>query len=127
MDGLVEAGILVSRGGKVRLLKPDEFAYDWDPMTDSRLTAWETVHHLVHTIESAGEGAAAKLTNKFGSTAQIARDLCYRLFRLCERKKRAAEALSYNALVQSWPEITRLAQEQKSIAEQANLFPAVEN
>jgi len=29
----------------------------------------------------------------------------------CERKKRAAEALSYNALVQSWPEITRLAGE----------------
>ena len=28
-----------------------------------------------------------------------------------ERKKRAKEALSYNALVQSWPEITRLARE----------------
>jgi hypothetical protein len=30
---------------------------------------------------------------------------------LCERKKRAAEALSYNALVQSWPEITGLARD----------------
>jgi putative DNA methylase len=29
---------------------------------------------------------------------------------LCERNKRAAEALSYNPLVQSWPEILRLAQ-----------------
>ena len=34
-----------------------------------------------------------------------------RLYTICERKKRAAEALSYNALVQSWPEITRLARE----------------
>ena len=41
--------------------------------------------------------------------AEIARDLAYRLYTLCERKKRAAEALSYNGLVQSWPEITRLA------------------
>jgi putative DNA methylase len=29
----------------------------------------------------------------------------------CERKKRAAEALSYNALVQSWPEIVLIAGE----------------
>jgi len=35
----------------------------------------------------------------------------YRLYTLCERKKRAAEAMSYNGLVQSWPEIMRLAQE----------------
>ena len=30
---------------------------------------------------------------------------------MCERKKRAAEAMAYNGLVQSWPEITRLARE----------------
>jgi len=30
---------------------------------------------------------------------------------LCERKKRATEAMAYNGLVQSWPEITRLARE----------------
>lgn len=39
------------------------------------------------------------------------RELAYRLYTLCERKKRAAEALSYNGLVQSWPEIVRLAKE----------------
>lgn len=38
------------------------------------------------------------------------RGRAYRLYSLCERKNRAAEALSYNALVQSWPEIARLAQ-----------------
>ena len=41
--------------------------------------------------------------------AELARELAYRLYTLCERKKRAAEALSYNGLVQSWPEIVRLA------------------
>jgi putative DNA methylase len=35
--------------------------------------------------------------------------LCYRLYTLSGQKKRAAEALAYNALVQSWPEIVRLA------------------
>ena len=37
------------------------------------------------------------------------RELAYRLYTICERKKRAAEALSYNGLVQSWPEIMRAA------------------
>ena len=126
VDGLVEAGILVSKGGKVRLLKPDELPDDWNPATDPRLTAWETVHHLVHTLESGGESAAAELTAALGSTAETARELCYRLYTLCERKKRAAEALSYNALVQSWPEIVRLAQERQSAAKQATLFPGTE-
>ena len=109
--GMVEAGILSSGRGKVRLLKPAELLQDWDPATDTRLTAWEMVHHLIRVLEAGGEGAAAELAAKLGSKAETARDLCYRLYTLCERKKRAAEALSYNALVQSWPEITRLARE----------------
>ena len=126
VGGLVEAGILISKGGKVRLLKPDELPGDWNPVTDSRLTAWETVHHLVRTLESGGEIAAAQLTAALGATAETARELCYRLYTLCERKKRAAEALSYNGLVQSWPEITRLAQMRKSEDEQGSLFADVD-
>ena len=109
--GMVEAGILASKAGKVRLLSPDELPANWDPETDKRLTAWEGVHQLIRTLESGGEGAAAALVAKLGSKAETARELAYRLYTLCERKKRAAEALSYNSLVQSWPEISRLARE----------------
>ena len=110
--GLVEAGILAASHGRVRLLKPSELSVDWDQETDKRLTNWEMVHHLIRILESSGEAEAAKLVAKLGSKAETARELCYRLFTLCERKKRAAEALSYNALVQSWPEISRLAADQ---------------
>ena len=122
--GMVEAGILASRAGKVRLLKPKELPADWDPAADTRLTAsWEIVHHLIRALEAGGESAAAALLAKLGAKAEVARELCYRLHTLCERKKRAAEALSYNALVQSWPEITRLAQEeQEAGVEQISLF-----
>jgi putative DNA methylase len=109
--GMVEASVLASKGGKVRLLRPDELPADWDPETDPRLTAWESVHHLVRALEAGGENAAADLVAKIGSKAEIARELAYRLYTVCERKKRAQEALSYNGLVQSWPEITRLARE----------------
>jgi len=123
VGGMVDAGILKSGKGKVRLLKPAELPSSWDPETDKRLTAWEMVHQLIRVLESGGESAAAELAAKLGSKAETARELCYRLYTICERKKRAAEALSYNALVQSWPEIMRLAQQgAKSRTMQASMF-----
>jgi putative DNA methylase len=111
VGGMVEAGILLSKAGKVRLLKPAELPADWDPQTDTRLTNWECVHQLIRVLEAHGEGAAAGLAAKLGAKAEVARELCYRLYTICERKKRANEAMAYNGLVQSWPEIMRLARE----------------
>jgi putative DNA methylase len=115
VSGLAETGILVSKAGKVRLLKPAELQADWDPADDSRLTVWEMVHQLIRVLEAEGEGAAAGLVEKLGGQAETARELCYRLYTLCERKKRAAEAMAYNGLVQSWPEITRMAKAKKEM------------
>jgi putative DNA methylase len=109
--GMVDAGIIASSKGKVHLLRPDELPADWDPTTDPRLTAWEMVHHLIRSFEAGGEAAAALLVAKLGAKAEVARELAYRLYTVCERKKRTQEAFSYNGLVQSWPEITRLARE----------------
>ncbi|MBK3798688.1 DUF1156 domain-containing protein [Azospirillum brasilense] len=109
--GLEEAKILLSKGSKVRLFRPADLPYDWDPAEDTRLTVWEMVHHLIRVLEADGEAAAARLVAVLGSKAEVARELAYRLYTLCERKKRAAEAMSYNGLVQSWPEILRLSRE----------------
>ena len=111
VGGLAEAGILDARRGRVRLLKPDELPADWDPTADRRLTAWEVVHHLIRALETGGESAAGRLVAKLGAKAEPARELAYRLFLIAERNKRAAEALAYNGLVQSWPEIVRLTHE----------------
>lgn len=82
VGGLVEAGVIVSKAGKVWLLRPKELPASWDPQKDERLTAWEMVHHLIRVLEK-GESTAAEL----------------------------AKALAYNALVQGRPEIMRLARE----------------
>src|SRR6266568_5033506 len=50
VGGMVDAGILASKGGKVRLFKPAELPSDWDPATDPRLTAWEMVHQLIRSL-----------------------------------------------------------------------------
>jgi putative DNA methylase len=111
VDGMVRAGIVASKAGKVRLLTPDELPEDWDPANDARVTAWEVVHQLIRVLKAGGESAAAALLAKLGAKAEVARELAYRLYTLCERKKRAEDALAYNGLVQSWPEIARIAQE----------------
>jgi putative DNA methylase len=123
VDGMKVSGIVASSRGKVRLLKPSELPAAWDPTADSHRNDWEGVHHLIRALEAGGEAAAASLVAKLGAKAEVARELAYRLYTICERKKRAAEALSYNALVQSWPEITRLAREGgKAKPEQGALF-----
>ena len=114
LDGLVRAGIVDSRRGKVRIFKPSELDPEWDPAEDPRLTVWDMTHHLIRALESGGEGAAAAVASKLGSRAETARELAYRLYVVSERKKRASDALAYNGLVQSWPEIVRLAREQAS-------------
>jgi putative DNA methylase len=100
---LAEAGLLHSRAGKVRLLRRDELPEDWDPSTIHRLTVWEVTQHLIRRLDQKGEKDTANLKAKIGGMAEIARDLAYRLYTLCERKGWAEEAGYYNSLVVAWP------------------------
>ena len=111
--GMVHAGILHSAAGKVRLLRPLELPVDWDPAADDRLTTWEAAHHLIRVLHQGGEMGAAALLRRLGY-GDGARDLCYRLYTLCERRQRPAEAFDYNWLVQSWLEVSRLARSEQS-------------
>jgi putative DNA methylase len=81
VEGLQRAGVLIAKGGKVRLLSPSELPDDWDPSKDARLTAWEAVHQLVRVL-AEGETAAAALFKKLGNAkAEVARELAYRLYK----------------------------------------------
>ena len=87
--GMVEAGVLRSGAGKVRLLRPHELPEDWSPDSDTRLIVWEAVHHLVRVHDKEGEDAAASLMSKLGPNAEAARELAYRLYRICDQKNRS--------------------------------------
>lgn len=111
VQGIVDDGVAYSKGGKFRLLKRSELDKSWDPATDKRLTIWECTQHLIRILEDEGEEAAAKLAATLGGgRSEEARDLAYRLYSICEKKKWAEEARAYNSLVTAWPEITKLAQ-----------------
>lgn len=109
VQGLVDAGILEARAGKVRLLRRDELRQDWDPDTDKRLTVWEVAHYLIQKIDKEGEEAASELARRIGPMAASARDLAYRLYQICDEKGWAKEARDYNMLVIGWAEVSRLS------------------
>lgn len=119
VNGLVEAGVAKARGGKVQLLKREELPEDWEPSKDKRLTIWEVTQQLIRTLDQKGESRAAALLHKLGGLGETARDLAYRLYTICERKKWADEALAYNGLVIAWPELTKLARAERSKATEA--------
>jgi putative DNA methylase len=109
VSGMVEAGILEAKAGKVRLLKREDLKADWKPESDTRMPVWEITQYLIRTLDQDGETGAAELLARLGSKANLARDLAYRLYSLCDRKGWTQEGIAYNSLVTSWPEITRLA------------------
>ena len=104
--GAVEIARL--RAGDVRLLRPEELPSWWDPDFDERPTTWKALHHLIRLLALGGAVAAAVPIATLAG-AGLARDLCYRMYSVCVRKRLSAESLAYSGLVRSWPEISRLA------------------
>ena len=109
VDGVAKAGVLESKGGKVRLLRRDELPENWDPWADRSLTVWEGTQHVIRRLEGEGEDSAARLVKRLGPDADMTEKLAYRLYQICERNKWAEEARAYNGLVVAWPSLVNIA------------------
>ncbi|WP_396442896.1 DUF1156 domain-containing protein [Limnospira sp. PMC 894.15] len=125
IEGLETAGILTAKAGKVRLLTRDELPEKLTAEKDTRLPHWKLTQGLIQRLLQKGETGAAELLSGLRqqkAEVEIARDLAYRLYNLCDRKGWSSEAIAYNSLVVSWPEITRLASEFAAKPSQGELF-----
>jgi len=118
IQGLVNSGILAAKSGKVRLLKRGELSLNYN----SPISNWKATQYLVHTLDIQGEMGSAEILVQLGSRGQIARDLAYRLYSICDRKGWTQEAIGYNSLVISWTEISRLVAQIKPAPLQGELF-----
>jgi len=122
VDGLDEAGVAHSGGGKVRLLKPSEYSADWDPRTDKRMPIWEALHQLIRSLRQRGESGAGEVLGVIKSKSEAIRQLAYRMYTLCERRGFAEDARAYNELVTSWSGIEAVAGQVPEQDEQLTLF-----
>lgn len=103
VDTVKNAGVLASDGGKVRLLKPDEYPADWDPQSDNRTPVWEALHQMIRAYNAGGESTAGMLLARMPEKSGDIRRLAYWLYNACaERKRLPEEARSYNELITAW-------------------------
>ena len=129
IGNLVTAGVLNTEGGKARLLLREELKTDWDPTTDKRLTDWECAQHLARVLEAPAGGideAASLLAKMDPAHSEASRMLAYRLYDICERKGRSAEAQTWNMLAQEWPALEAAAADITPASDPQLTLPGVE-
>ncbi|MCL4240070.1 MAG: DUF1156 domain-containing protein [Dehalococcoidia bacterium] len=72
-------------------------------------SAWEACLRLAATLREEGEAATAALARELGEgVCARARELAVWLYTIADARKRSQDALAFNALDASWPEIQRL-------------------
>ncbi len=111
VDGVAHSGVVESGGGKVRLLRWDEYPRNWDPTQDNRTPVWEAIHQIIRALNQRDESAAGALLARMPERGDQIRQLAYHLYTLCERKKWADDARAYNELIAAWHGIVTASHE----------------
>lgn len=105
--GLERAGVLRSRGGRVRLLSILDIPNDYDPGSDDRVSEWKIVLHLAKRLAEQGGEAAARLMIAARAVVDLdaVRELAYLLFSIAEKHGWTETARLFNGLGTSWSDL----------------------
>ncbi|KUI22645.1 hypothetical protein AU193_20900 [Mycobacterium sp. GA-1285] len=119
VDTMDRDGVLTSRAGKVQLIRPADLSWAYDVLGDLRTSNWEALHHLIKLLEHNGISAAgdfleASLSRPDSAVdGDLIKELAHLLFRIAESNGWTKDALSFNNLVTSWPEILDAARSER--------------
>ena len=119
VEVMARDGILTSRANNVQLIKPTDLSWDYDVLKDTRTSNWEALHHLIKVLERsgitpAGDFLRAALSRPDGAVdPDLVKELAHLLFRIAESNGWTKDALSFNNLVTSWPEILDMARNER--------------
>ena len=91
----------------MRLLTREEIP---EKVDEHEECTWLLTQQLARAMEKGGVKECAQIVvSMFGSNAENAKALAYRLYTICERKNWAQEGYAYNNLVVAWPDIQSMA------------------
>ena len=118
---LASHDVVYAKAGTVHLIERTELT---EKIDNNESCIWLLTQQLTQAMATGGVEACAKAVfMMFGSNAERAKDLAYRLYTIAEQKKWANEAFAYNALVVAWPDIqSRAAMMQRETPEQMDMF-----
>ena len=111
VDTMERDGILTARAGKVALLRPADLPATYDVVVDDHTSAWEALHHLLRVLDADGVTAAgtflAAATSRVDGAVDgdLVKELGHLLFRVAEDNSWTKDALAFNNVVTSWPEV----------------------
>lgn len=115
VEAMDRDGILTSRAGRVALIRPTETLADYDVLTDSHVSAWEVLQHLSRIVGTGGISAAGEFLSSSASRldnsveSDLVKELAFLLFSIAEKNGWTKDALAFNELATSWPEILEAA------------------
>jgi putative DNA methylase len=128
VDLMDRNGILTSRAGNVQLTKPADLGMDYEIVIDPNVSNWEALHHLIKVLEHAGITPAGEFLRAAQNRPDAAvdpdlvKELAHLLFRIAEGNGWTKDALSFNNLVTSWPEIVDVARAKAPTASAQSAF-----
>lgn len=111
VDAVRREGIITSAAGKVKLLAPSELPESYDVLTDDRVGVWEVLHHLIARTEAGGIQAAGAFLTEVHARPEgaidldLVKELAFLLFHVAEGNSWTQDALAFNNVATSWPEI----------------------
>ncbi|GMV85081.1 MAG: hypothetical protein AMXMBFR80_09380 [Dehalococcoidia bacterium] len=110
IDTLEREHLLVAEAGKAWLVSLKSYPAGVAGLERAFAgSAWEACLRLAATLQEEGESATAALARELGEgVCARARELAVWLYTIADARKRSQDALAFNALDASWPEIQRL-------------------
>lgn len=120
--------ILTSRAGKVTLIKPADLPSEYDVLADSHTSAWEALHHLIRVLTGDGIATAgaflADATSRGDGAVDgdLVKELAFLLFSVAEKNGWTRDALAFNTLATSWPDILDASRAERTTTASQSTF-----
>lgn len=108
---LERGGIFEAKGGKARLLPPEQLDGDWDATSDDRVSVWEATVRLAAVMAKDGADKVAELLPSVQNRVNLdaVKELGFLLYHEAEKKKDTKDAILFNGLVSAWGDVNEQA------------------
>lgn len=120
--------VLTSRAGKVTLIKPNDLRADYDVLTDDHTSTWEALQHTIRLLESDGIPAAgaffadAESRDDGAVEGDLVKELAFLLYSIAEKNGWTKDAISFNSIATSWPEVVDASREERGATNTQSTF-----
>ncbi len=102
IDTMRGTTVLTASAGKAQLCRPQQYP---PPQKGANISSWQGLHYLTAALDKDGYGAAGRILVDLSIEAREVKDLAYRLYAICERKKWNEDARPYNSVITNWDNI----------------------